>query len=127
MENCIILYTHLYSMKNSRTFTRLKNGMTILAKPGRVRKMEKDLDDMLEKHKPMWVEMIKDKKYPLKVGFYVYRKDKRRWDWQNIIQGLADAMTRAKYIEDDSAYFFTPVYLGWDIDKEHPRVEIRVL
>ena len=127
MENCIILYTDLYSTKNARQFRRLKDGRTILTKRYAVIKFEKQLDELLERHKPMWMEMIKDKKYPLKVGFYVYRRTRMRWDWQNIIQGLADGMTRNGYIEDDSASYFTPVYLGWDIDKEHPRVEIRVL
>ena len=127
MENCIILYTDLYSTKNARQFRRLKDGRTILTKRYAVIKFEKQLDELLERHKPMWMEMIKDKKYPLKVGFYVYRRTRMRWDWQNIIQGLADGMTRNGYIEDDSAFYFTPVYLGWDIDKEHPRVEIRVL
>lgn len=123
----IILYTELYSTKNSRQFRKLPDGRTILGKRYQVIKFEKELDKILQNHKDTWMEMIKDKKYPLKVGFFVYRSTKRRWDWQNIIQGLADAMTRNGYIEDDSAYFFTPVYLGWDIDKEHPRVEIRVL
>ena len=127
MENCIILYTDLYSTKNARQFRRLKDGRTILTKRYSVQKFEKQLNELLQKHKPMWMEMVKDKKYPLKVGFYVYRRTKMRWDWQNIIQGLADGMTRNGYIEDDSAFYFTPVYLGWDIDKEHPRVEIRVL
>lgn len=127
MENCIILYTDLYSTKNARQFRRLKDGRTFLTKRYAVQKFEKKLDELLQNHKPMWMEMIKDKKYPLKVGFYVYRRTKMRWDWQNIIQGLADGMTRNGYIEDDSAFYFTPVYLGWDIDKEHPRVEIRVL
>lgn len=127
MEQSIILYINLLSTKNARQFRRLKDGRTFLTKRYAVQKFEKQLDKLLEAHKLTWMEMIKDKTYPLKVGFFVYRKTRGRWDWQNIIQGLADGMTRAGYIEDDSAFYFTPVYLGWDIDKEHPRVEIRVL
>ena len=66
-------------------------------------------------------------KKPLSVGFFVYRKTKRRWDWANIIQGISDAMVKAGYLEDDSAEFFTPVFLGFKVDKENPRVELSVL
>lgn len=127
MDNKIVIHTNIYSSKNSRTFTRLKNGMTILAKPSRIRKMEKELDIVLKAYKDVWMRMIENKKYPLRVGFYIYRGDRRRWDWQNIIQGLADALVRNKYIEDDNASMFTPVYMGWDIDKDDPRAEIHVL
>lgn len=128
MDNKIILYTELYSSKNSRKFVRnRRTGQTFIVKSKRAQEQEKTLGVMLENHKQMWYQMIKEKKYPLNVGFYIYRRTRIRWDWVNIIQGLADAMVKAGYMEDDSAFFFTPVFLGWDIDKEHPRVEISVL
>ena len=128
MDNKIVLYTELYSSKNSRKFVRNKRtGQTFIVKSARAQEQEKTLGVLLERHKPMWMQMVKEKKYPLRVGFYIYRRTRIRWDWVNIIQGLADAMVKAGYMEDDSAFFFTPVFIGWDIDKEHPRVEISVL
>jgi Holliday junction resolvase RusA-like endonuclease len=71
--------------------------------------------------------MTTDKIFPLKVGFYVYSKTRRRFDWVNIVQGLQDAMVKNKYLPDDSALYLTPIFLGFDVDADNPRVEISVL
>lgn len=124
----IVLNTELYSSKNSRKFVRnRRTGQTFIVKSARAQQQEKVLDALLNQNKEIWYEMVKEKKYPLRVGFYIYRKTRMRWDWVNIIQGLADAMVKAGYIEDDSAFYFTPYFIGWDIDKNNPRVEITVL
>ena len=120
--------TELYSSKNNMHFARLKNGRTILLKSKKAQEQEKILDNLLKLNKHFWDSMIDGKnKKPLNVGFFIYRRTKRRWDWANIIQGISDAMVKAGYLEDDSAEFFTPVFLGFEVDKENPRVELSVL
>ena len=124
----IVLHTELRSSKNSRQFVRLKTGRTVLLKSKYAAQQDKLFASELEKNYFKWAQMTKNvKSFPLKVGFYVYRATHRRWDWMNILQGLADAMVRAGYLEDDSAKFFTPVFLGFDVDKDDPRVEISIV
>lgn len=88
---------------------------------------DKILKELLPKNKPVWEQMIKNKSFPLKVSFSIYKSTKRRWDWTNLIQGLADAMVKYGYIPDDDMSHFTPVFDKWGVDKENPRVEIEVL
>lgn len=124
----IVLHTELHSSKNGRQFVRLKNGRTVLLKSKSATAQEKFFEEELAKNYHKWAQMTKDVKgFPLKVGFFVYRATHRRWDWMNIIQGLADGMVKAGYLEDDCVKFFTPVFLGYDIDKDDPRVEISVV
>lgn len=121
----IIIKIELRSSKNSRQFVRMKNGRTLLLKSKLAIEQDRILDEELKKNFNKWKNMISQKCLkPLKVCFFVYRGSKRRWDWLNIIQGLSDSMVKAGYIEDDSAEFFTPVFLGFEIDKNNPRVEI---
>jgi len=123
----ITLPLELHSSKNSKQIVTLKTGKKMLINSIYARRQEKILDVLLPANKRMWDKMKEGKQYPLKVGFFVYRKTKRRWDWQNILAGLADCMTRYEYWPDDSVFYFTPVYLGWAVDSKNPRVEISIL
>ena len=44
----------------------------------------------------------------------------------NIFQGLADMMVKCGWMPDDNADEFLPVFLGYEVDKNNPRVEIFV-
>lgn len=123
----ITLNLELFSSKNSMKIIRLRNGRQLVVKHDRARKQEKEFKELLDANKEEWDRMTKGKEYPLKVQFFVYRKTKRIWDWLNIIQGLADAMTKAGYWPDDNTNYFTPVFKGWAVDKDNPRTEIEVL
>lgn len=122
----ITLHLELYSSKNSRTMI-FARGKPILVKSNKAAKQDKELKELLPANKAEWDRMTKGKEYPLKVQFFVYRQTKRAWDWLNLIQGLADAMTKAGYWPDDNINYFTPVFKGWAVDKDDPRVEIEVL
>ena len=61
---------------------------------------------------PTWQKMIQNKSLPLKVSFYFYRDSKRKWDFVNIVQVLADLMQKEEYIEDDDTKNFIPLYAG---------------
>lgn len=130
IENCIHLEGEIYSSKNSRQFFKNKyTGKTYLSKSKRAKEQESDLFSKLNTAQNInkWMKMGKNKEFPLKVGFYIVRKTHRRWDWQNIIQGVADALVKAGYLPDDSAVYFTPVYLGWEVNKEKPSVTITII
>lgn len=124
----IILPIELHSSKNGQQIIynkRLERLMVI--KKAVARQQDNQLKILLMANKRIWEKMIEGKKYPLKVGFYVWRKTKRRFDWGNIVQGLQDSMVKNGYLPDDSAFYLTPFFLGFDVDPNNPRVEICVL
>lgn len=124
----ITLELELRSSKNERmiVFSKKQNRPMIIKKPI-ARIEENKLHTLLMLNKGKWDKMIEGKSFPLKVGFFIYRKTRRAWDWINLLQGTQDAMTKAGYIPDDNVNYLTPVFLGWAVDKENPRVEICVL
>lgn len=123
----ITLPIELHSSKNSKQIVTLKTGKKMLINSIYARRQEKILDVLLPANKRIWEKMKEGKTYPLRVGFFIYRQTKRRWDFINIIQGLADCMTRYGYWPDDNVEYFIPVFLGWAVDKKNPRVEMTIL
>lgn len=72
-------------------------------------------------------EIVCGGEYPLRIGFYFIRKDKRKFDYQNMIQLPADMMQWFKWLPDDDVYHFIPVFLGFEVDKNNPGVLIKIL
>jgi Holliday junction resolvase RusA-like endonuclease len=64
--------------------------------------------------------------YPLNVKMFFYRESKRRWDYNNIGQAVLDILVKMKLLIDDDAEHCVPVYEGYEIDKENPRVEVTI-
>lgn len=62
-----------------------------------------------------WQKMIQNKPLPLKVSFYFYRDSKRKWDFVNIVQVIADLMQKEGYLIDDDTKNFIPLYAGEEI------------
>jgi len=62
--------------------------------------------------------------YPLRFHVFFWRANKRKFDLSNMIEGPQDVLQKAGIIEDDSMRHVVPVFDGWDIDKNNPRVEI---
>lgn len=78
-----------------------------------------------------WNEEIKNKEYPLKIGFHFIRNSKRKFDFHNAVQIVADLLVAHDFIEDDNMDYFIPVplkYKGqwYSIDKENPGVIIKI-
>lgn len=61
---------------------------------------------------------------PYKVGLFFVRDSKRKFDFINACQIVADMMVEEGWIEDDNADFFTPVFLGYSVDKKNAGVHI---
>ena len=83
--------------------------------------------NLIEQIRLEFLEMAKGKTLPLKVGFYFIRDSKRRFDYINLVQILADLFTAHNLIVDDSMDYFIPVFLGYHVDKENAGVNISIL
>lgn len=125
----ITLYGELYSSKNSRQVVNVR-GRTLVLKSKQCQRGEKEFAPQMEDLREDFLREIDNQltqiKKPLKVGFKVYRKTHRRFDYQNILQGLSDLMVRYGWIPDDNADEFLPIYKEYEVDKENPRVEITI-
>lgn len=62
--------------------------------------------------------------YPVDIQFFFYRQNRRKFDIDNLFCGALDVLQKVGFLEDDSMSHVIPVYGGWEIDKEHPRVEL---
>lgn len=76
------------------------------------------MGELFQQNLKEWEKMKKGKGYPIKVGFYFYRDSRRRWDFVNIVQIIADMMQDYLYIPDDDTKHFIPVYLGEELAKK---------
>jgi Holliday junction resolvase RusA-like endonuclease len=77
--------------------------------------------------KEKWLQVVENQPKPLYVGFYFIRKDRRKWDFHNIVQSIADLMVKAEWIADDNTEEFIPVYVGHKVDKEGAGVVINLV
>lgn len=102
------------SSKNSRMITKNKRVIASrLCKEYR-QVMGKVFQENLkewEKQKP------KDNKQ-IYVGFYFYRDSRRKWDFVNIVQIIADMMQDYLYLTDDDTKHFIPIYMGEELAKK---------
>lgn len=99
------------SKKNSKIIT--KNKRIISSKL--VQYYERWCSPILKQQLPTWQKMIQNKPLPLKVSFYFFRDSKRKWDFVNIVQVIADLMQKEKYLVDDDTKNFIPLYAGEEV------------
>lgn len=118
----IVIQGEIHSSKNSRRVFRAGKRV-IVAKSAKAKADESMLAEQLSRQYEKWHEMADGKDFPLYVAFHFVRLSRRRWDFANIVQGVADAMVKAGYIPDDDVTHFIPVYAGHTVDKERHGVE----
>ena len=99
------------SKKNSKIIT--KNKRVISSKL--VQYYERWATSLLKEQLSIWQQMVQNKPLPLKVSFYFYRDSKRKWDFVNIVQVIADLMQKEKYLVDDDTKNFIPLYAGEEV------------
>ena len=120
----IVIKGEIHSSKNSRRiFVNKKSGKPFVAKSKASKDDEGSLMPQLNTQRETWKRMIAGKQYPLFVVFHFVRKTERRWDFANLLQGVADAMVKAEYLPDDDVNHFIPVWGGYTINKTEPGVE----
>lgn len=118
----IYIPTNVPSSKNSKRWTGkfLIGSKTTLA-------YKKNVADYYALYKKEFHSMVKDKKPPYKVEFTFIRDSKRRFDYCNAIQIVADMMVEYGWIEDDNADIFIPVFAEYQYKKDNGGVIIKVL
>lgn len=99
------------SKKNSKIIT--KNKRIISSKL--VQYYERWATPLLKEQLSIWQQMVQNKPLPLKVSFYFYRDSKRKWDFVNIVQVIADLMQKEGYLVDDDTKKFIPLYAGEEV------------
>lgn len=118
----------LYSSKNSRNIIWSKTKRRyFLIKSELAKDNEIDLCNKLSQIKDQFKKETRYCAKPLKIEFRIFRQNKRIFDYINIIQNFCDCMVKADLIPDDNANELLPVFVPYEVDKEHPRVEFRVL
>jgi len=126
----IVIFGNLYSSKNSKEirFNRV-SGKRFVGNNSNVLKQKKDILWQLKGNalKQKWKMLTKNKSYPLRLRFTIYRKSKQRFDYVNIIQILLDCMVDARFIADDNADVVIPSFAPYRIDRENPRTIVEVL
>lgn len=121
----ITIYGELYSSKNSKRIVKFGNRLALIASEQYLNSV-KPIEQQLVLNRGKWLSEVKDLPKPLEVSFKIYRKTHRKFDYLNIFQGLADMMVKCGWMPDDNADEFLPVFLGYEVDKNNPRVEIFV-
>lgn len=120
----ITISGEIHSSKNSRQIHRnKKTGRIFVAKSKSSKADEEMLESQLLNQKEVWNKELSGLTPPYYVEFHFIRATKRRWDFANLVQGVADAMVRVGYLEDDDVEHFIPVYSGYSINKDNPGVK----
>ena len=124
----IRIHGEIHSSKNSRRAI-IHNGRNFVVKSAVAKQDEKTIGYQLMDYEKRneWARMCMGQYYPLYVEFRFIRKTKRRWDFANLVQGVADAMVKAGYIPDDDVEHFIPVYVPHYVNKDAPGIEIEVI
>ena len=123
LEKAIFIEGELYSKKNSKIIT--SHGKIISSKKVREYERSKKYDYFL--YRDEFLSYISKKEKPYKIGFYIVRKTKRKFDYINLLQLVLDMMVTYKWIEDDDADTVIPVILGYEVNKDKAGVYIQVL
>jgi hypothetical protein len=124
----------LYSSKNSRlpVIYQDKSGKTIkkVIKSAAARRQQLELLHLFAGN-PAFCDAFRReaqaRELPLRLHVSIYRRTAARFDYNNICQNLFDCMVHAGLLVDDCADQLLPIYKPYEIDANHPRVELRVL
>ncbi len=122
----IIIYGELYSSKNSRNTVKVGKRLIPL-KSKNAKSQEKDFALQLSVLRMKFLKETRGAVLPLKLQFKIYRRTHGKFDYVNIVQGLLDAMVRARLIHDDDANHVIPSFAPYEKDQANPRTEITVL
>lgn len=122
----IFIPKNVPSKKNSKRITTLGNGKKTLLSSKTCYNYERETSSSYRINKEIFQEMTKDLKPPFNVFFKLIRKDKQRFDYNNILQMVQDMMVSFEWLEDDNANFLIPVIVPYEIDKKNPGVFIWV-
>lgn len=129
MKDAIFIHGNTPSSKNSRNFN-IKTKRSFPSKQTSTYIKESKLD--FENNKDVFLNMIKNKSKPYKIGLHFIRKSRHKYDWINPCQTVQDLMVRYGWIEDDNVTEMLPFPIEYEgsyttYDTNNPGVYIKVL
>ncbi len=67
-------------------------------------------------------------RYPVRMSFHFVRETRRRFDYNNLTQGIEDLLQLAGIIEDDDMNHVIPgPDFSWSVDKNDPRTIVTII
>ena len=125
----LFIHGNVASSKNGRMFN-IARKRSFDSKS--TQKFKKESKDDWKDKKEQFLNMLKDKEKPYKIGFHFVRDSRRKYDWVNPVQTMQDLMVHNGWIEDDNITEMFPIPLEIDgalhsYDKESPGCYIKVL
>jgi hypothetical protein len=123
----IVISGEIHSSKNSREIVPNNTGNAkrpyFLVKSKSAKLDETLFGFQLNSQRSEWEKMISGTKFPITIVFHFRRRTRRKFDYNNISQGILDAMVRAGYIPDDDADHVIPKFVPYSLDKKNPGCE----
>lgn len=113
MDNMVFMKGNFPSFKNSKQ--RTAKGFMVMSKT--VQKYLKENEEQWKTIPEEFKELL-ESDFPITVGMHFIRGTRHRWDFHNMVQGVADLMVKHKWIPDDSMDYFIPTCL-WIDDKHY--------
>jgi len=121
--NRIFIAGNVPSLKNSKQIVRTKTGLPFITSSKLCKKYTSDTKMQFVNNVGKFYNIIVGPK-PLRIKFYFIRKDKRKFDYINVVQILLDLMIKYEYIADDNMDEVIPVFGGYHVDSSNPGVYI---
>lgn len=121
-DNSIFIVGQVASSKNSKIWTGSR-----LVKSKASQEYVNVTKPQWRSHKAKFLNLIRNKEFPIRIEFQLVRRDKRRFDYVNLVQLPLDIMVWEGWLPDDSANYVIPVFKEYEINKELPGIRIKVL
>lgn len=121
--NKIFIAGNVPSLKNSKQIVRTKTGLPFITSSKLCKKYTTDTKMQFVDNVGKFYNLLVGPK-PLRIKFYFIRKDKRKFDYINVVQILLDLMIKYEYIADDNMDEVIPVFGGYHVDSSNPGVYI---
>lgn len=125
--NKIFIPGNVISSKNSKQIITTRNGIRLLTKSKAAHFYVSSTKEYWVKYKDDFISAISNKEFPLKISFTLIRKDKRRFDYINLVQLPLDLMVSNGWIPDDDSNHVIPIFEPYLIDKNNPGLIITIL
>ena len=130
-EGKIYIPYDVISSKNSREFTWVYSKTEGRKVPKLLHSDQYDTYVILTKtywlkNKIFFLSLIRKLEPPYRIGFFLIRSTKQRFDYSNMIQGIQDLMVVYEWLPDDNMDILVPVIDGYKVDKLRQGVIITI-
>jgi Holliday junction resolvase RusA-like endonuclease len=122
----IFIPGNVASGKNSKRIVSRGNRIALIKSKASMKYLDESLS-YWKKNTDKFLQLIKDKPLPLRVEFTLIRKDKRMFDYINLLQLPQDIMQSCGWIPDDNADNLIPIVKPYLRSKTNPGIIIKVL